>query len=326
MEKINTKQFPIIGIKIEEEKNIMSEHHNHHKKFDYNRSFAIGIVLNISFVAIEAIYGIIANSLSLIADAGHNLTDVVGLLLAWGASYLASLEATERKTYGYRKITVMASLLSAVLLLLGLGAIIWEALQRFSKPQTLEGSTIIIVASIGVIINIGTALLFVSGQKNDLNIRGAFLHMIADAGVSLSVVIGGIFILFVNFNWIDPVITIIIAIVILVVTWGLFKDSIDLSLDFVPKNIDISAIKKYLLNLENILQIHDLHVWALSTTETALTVHLVAKNQSTDINFLLSVQTYLHDNFGIEHTTIQIEIDSEYNHCMLEEKCNVSHK
>ncbi len=300
----------------------MSGNHNHNQTNNYNRSFAIGVTLNILFVTIEAIFGVITGSLSLIADAGHNLTDVLGLLLAWGATVLSKKEATERRTYGFRKITIMASLASAILLLIAIGGIVWEAIQRFSKPQSLEGITIIIVASIGVIINGSTALLFASGQKHDLNIRGAFLHMAADAGVSVSVAIGGAFILFLNWNWIDPVITIFIAVVILIVTWGLLKESIDLSLDFVPKNIDILGVRNYLLGLENVLQLHDLHVWALSTTQAALTVHLVTKERLSDNEFLLSTQAYLHDHFGIEHSTIQIEINDGESDCIMEESCN----
>ncbi|MCG2814816.1 MAG: cation diffusion facilitator family transporter, partial [Candidatus Aminicenantes bacterium] len=221
--------------------------HNHSKGVgNYNRSFAIGVILNIVFVAIEAGYGIFAGSLALIADAGHNLSDVVSLLLAWGASILATKAATEKRTYGFRKATVLASLASAVLLLVALGGITWEAIGRFLNPKPVEGMTVIVVAAIGVVINALTALLFVKGRKHDLNIRGAFLHMAADAGVSFGVVVADIFIIIKGWLWIDPAVSLMIVAVILVGTWGLLRDSINYAMDAVPDNIDIPAIRNYL--------------------------------------------------------------------------------
>jgi cobalt-zinc-cadmium efflux system protein len=297
-------------------------HDHSHAIADYNRAFAIGVGLNLVFVAIEFSYGVVSDSLALIADAGHNLSDVLGLLLAWGASVLATKAATEKRTYGFRKATVIASLASAILLLVALGAITWEAIGRFLNPQPVEGVTVIVVSAIGVVINTLTALLFVRGQKHDLNIRGAFLHMAADAGVSLGVVVAGIFIIARGWLWIDPVVSLIIVAVILVGTWGLLRDSLNYAMDAVPDSIDIPAIKNYLLKVDSINSIHDLHVWPLSTSEIALTVHIVVNEESLDNNFLRNLQQHLHDYFGIEHSTIQVETSLGENDCMLDRhKC-----
>ena len=276
----------------------------------------IGIALNVGFVVIEFVYGIAAESLALIADAGHNLSDVVGLLLAWGAGLLASTAATEKRTYGFRKVTIMASLVSAVLLLVALGVITWEAVNRFSHPKPVESLTVITVAAIGVVINTITALLFISGQKHDLNIRGAFLHMAADAAVSLGVVVAGLIIMFTGWLFVDPLISLMIVAVVLAATWSLLRDSMNLAIDAVPRGIDIAAIKQYLTERENVYQIHDLHVWPLSTTEVALSAHLIMNTASFQRDFLPIVQQELHDRFGIDHSTIQIEIKGDET-CML---------
>ncbi|MDO9213975.1 MAG: cation diffusion facilitator family transporter [Methylococcales bacterium] len=295
--------------------------HHHHQVSNYNFAFAIGILLNTIFVVIETGYGIMAGSLALIADAGHNLSDVLGLLLAWGASLLATKSATEKRTYGFRKVTIMASLISSVFLLVALGGIAWEAINRFANPSPVEGMTVIVVAAIGVVINTATALLFMSGQKHDLNIRAAFLHMIADAGVSLGVVIAGAIIMFKGWLLIDPAISIFIVAIILIGTWSLLRDSMNLALDSVPDDIDIAGIKKYLTNLDNVSQIHDLHIWALSTTEVALSVHLNMVDDSLSKNFLPEIQQQLHDCFNIEHSTIQVERPGD-GFCMLDKhKC-----
>ena len=292
--------------------------HDHGSEIkNYNRSFAIGITLNIVFVIIEAIYGVVADSLALIADAGHNLSDVVSLVLAWGAFYLGKKEPTLQRTYGLRKITILASLTSAILLLIALGAIAWEAIDRFSDPQAVDGMTVIIVAAIGVVINTLTALLFMEGQKDDLNIKGAYLHMAADAAVSLGVVIAGIAIMYTGWLWLDPTLSILIVLVILIGTWGLLRDSVNLAMDGVPAGIDMEGIKNYLLNLPSIEEIHALHVWALSTTEIALTVHLVSNKSELDNMFLDEIQDYLHDNYKIEHATIQIEYATDGYACDL---------
>lgn len=294
----------------------MSHDHAHHA-VDYNRVFALGVALNVVFVAVEAGYGILADSLALIADAGHNLSDVVSLLLAWGASALARRAATDKRTYGFRKATVLASLTSAILLLVALGGIAWEAIGRFSHPQPVAGLTVVTVAAVGVVVNALTALLFVRGQKHDLNIRGAFLHMAADAAVSLGVVVAGILILFQGWTWIDPVVSLAIVAVVFVGTWGLLRESLDYALDAAPRSVDVAAIRAYLTGLERVDRIHDLHVWPLSTTQVALTVHLVVTDDALDNAFLWRMQRHLHDRFGVGHATIQVEARSEDDQCML---------
>jgi cobalt-zinc-cadmium efflux system protein len=284
---------------------------------NYNKAFALGIALNIIFVVIEGVYGVIADSIALIADAGHNLSDVLGLLLAWGAFYLAKKNPSFKRTYGLRKVTVIASLTSAILLLIALGAIAWESLGRFANPQAVDGMTVIVVAAIGVIINTLTALLFVKGQKDDLNIRGAYLHMAADAGVSLGVVIAGVAILNTGWLWLDPAISLFIVLVILISTWGLLRDSFNLSVDAVPTDIDVAKVKQYLLSLENITALHALHVWALSTTENALTVHLVSNKKEINNKQLEVIEEYLHHTFGIAHSTIQLETETNDYMCPL---------
>ena len=297
----------------------MSANHDHQVK-NYNSAFAIGVTLNIIFVVIEAVYGVISGSLALIADAGHNLSDVIGLLLAWGAIWLAAKAATEKRTYGFRKGTVLASLGSALLLLFSLGAITWEAIGRLSEPQAVHGMTVIVVAAIGVVINTITALLFMSGQKDDLNIKGAYLHMAADAGVSLGVVVAGIIGMVTGWLLVDPITSLIIVVVIFISTWSLLRDSLNLALDSVPEGIDMTGIRKYLSNLEQVFQIHDLHVWAISTSEVALSVHLIMVENNLNLpkNFLSQIQQQLHDDFGIEHATIQLERQND-EACMLNE-------
>ncbi|MCP4119934.1 MAG: cation transporter [Desulfobacteraceae bacterium] len=296
----------------------MSHDHNHdHETRDYNRAFAIGVGLNLIFVAVEAGYGVASGSLALIADAWHNLSDVLSLLLAWGAGWLAQKPPTEKRTYGFRKVTIMASLSSAILLLVALGGITWEAIGRFLEPGPVEGMTVIIVAAIGVVINTVTALLFVSGRKHDLNIRGAFLHMAADAGVSFGVVVAGMIIMATGWLVIDPLISLFIVAVILGGTWSLLRDSMNLAIDSVPEGIDMAGIRQYLTGLENVFQIHDLHVWPMSTTQVALSVHLIMGEDFQDKDFLSNLQQQLHDRFGIEHSTIQVEREGDAP-CMLD--------
>ena len=296
--------------------------HHHHEINNYNRSFAIGIALNVIFVVIEVSYGLLADSLALIADAGHNLSDVMSLMLAWGASHLATKHPTHKRTYGLRKVTIMASLVSAVLLLVALGGIAWESVERLSSPQPVDGVIIIVVAAIGVVINTATALLFVKGQKHDLNIRAAYLHMAADAVISLGVVIAGVAIMLTGWLWLDPLISLFIVVVILLGTWHLLRDSIDLAIDAVPQGINVAEIKSYLSALKNVSDIHDLHVWALSTTETALTVHLVTTHELIDNCFLQEVQEHLHHHFNIAHATIQIENeDGDYTCVLNRDEC-----
>lgn len=297
----------------------MEDGHRHHGFKDYNRIFAIGVILNGVFVVIEAGYGVLSGSLALIADAGHNFIDILSLVLAWGASLLAKKSTTERHTYGYGKTTVLASLLSAILLLAVTGGISWEAITRLFDPRPLFGKTIIAVAAIGVCINTATALLFLRDQQHDLNIRGAFLHLAADAAVSLGVVLSGIAIWLWGWPWIDPVMSLVIAGVIFVTTWDLLKESLNYIIDAVPRRIDIAGIREFLVGLDNVVHIHDLHIWPLSTTQVALTVHIVVKGDKLDNDFLCEIQQELHRRFGIEHATIQVETGLCENRCSLHE-------
>jgi cobalt-zinc-cadmium efflux system protein len=299
-----------------------SHSHHHHEINNYNRSFTIGIALNVIFVIIEVSYGLLADSLALIADAGHNLSDVLSLILAWGAYYLSKKHPTQNRTYGLRKVTIMASLFSAVLLLVALGGIAWESMERLGSPRPVDGLIVIVVAAIGVGINTATALLFVKGQKHDLNIRAAYLHMAADAAISLGVVIAGVAIMVTGWLWLDPVISLLIVVVILLSTWGLLRDSINLSIDAVPQGIDVSEVKKYLLDLSNVSDLHDLHIWALSTTENALTVHLVTTDALIYNHFIHQIQEHLQHHFNIAHATIQIEKEDSSYSCVLDrEEC-----
>jgi len=300
----------------------MAHTHNHshdhghsHTPADYNRAFAIGVALNVIYIVVEATYGVLAGSLALLADAGHNLSDVLGLLLAWGANYLVQRKPTKRHTYGWRKSTILAALTNAIILLVAMGGIAWEAMRRFNDPSPVAGKTVIIVAAIGVIINTATALLFLSGRKKDLNIRGAFLHMAADAGVSAGVVVAGVVILTAGWLWIDPVVSLIITAIIVAGTWGLLRDSFNLALDAVPAGIDPEGVKSYLGELPGVTGVHDLHIWAMSTSETALTVHLVKPDAGDDDTLIELASRELHERFGIEHITIQWERRSALDHC-----------
>ena len=284
--------------------------HGHHgaaiSSQGIDRAMAIGVVLNLGFVIVEAVFGAISGSLALIADAGHNASDVLGLLLAWGADYLARRPPTRKYTWGLRRSTIYAAFLNAVLLLVACGAILWEAWHRFTEPQPVAGPTMIVVALIGVVINTLTAFLFIRGH-NDANIRGAFLHMAADAAISLGVVIAGIAILFTGLAWIDPVVSIVITLVIVFGTWGLFSESVDLALDAVPRGIDIDAVEAALAGLPGVVEVHDLHVWGTSTSETSLTAHLVVAEEANHQQVLAAAEEVLRETYRIAHTTVQVE-------------------
>jgi cobalt-zinc-cadmium efflux system protein len=281
-------------------------HSHNHAPADFGRAFLIGIGLNTAFVIAEVVYGTLAKSLALVADAGHNASDVLGLLLAWGAYLAAKRRPSRKHTYGLRRSSILASLTNAVLLLIALGAIIWEALHRFSQPAPVAGGTVIWVALLGIAVNGVTAYLFASGRKGDLNLRGAFQHMLADAVVSAGVVVAGIVILFTGWNWLDPVVSLVLAAVILYGTWGLLRESLDLALDAVPESVDLNEVKSFLSAQSGVSGVHDLHVWGMSTTETALTVHLVMPDGLPDAG-LQHLRHELHEQFGVEHATVQIE-------------------
>ncbi|MGA9324434.1 MAG: cation diffusion facilitator family transporter [Salegentibacter sp.] len=285
----------------------MGHSHDHGVK-NYGKAFAIGIGLNIAYVIVEVIYGFSANSSALLADAGHNTSDVLSLVLAWAATWAAKKRPSGDYTYGYRKTTIMASLINGVLIIAAGGIIVYDAILKLQNPVEIPGNIIMIVAGIGVVINTITALLFMKGQKGDLNIKGAFLHMAADAGVSLGVVLGGLIIKLTDLTWIDPVLSFIIVAVIVYGAWGLLRDSVKLALDAVPEDIDLKEVNSFLKSIKGVEEVHDLHVWAMSTTETALTAHLVVPEGQSD-KFLYNIREELHDKFEITHTTLQIEND-----------------
>jgi len=295
----------------------MQHNHAHPPPKNYGTAFAIGTVLNIAFVIVEAIFGFLSNSLALIADAGHNLGDVLALLLAWGATHLADREPTRTMTYGLRRGTILAAFISALILLMTMAIVAWEAIWRFANPTSVSSTTIIIVAAIGVLINTITALLFFSSQHEDLNIKAAFIHMSADAAVSLGVVIIGIIIMFTSMYWLDPAISIFIVLAIVIGTWGLLRDSFNLAMDGVPKEIDPDAVKNFILEQEGVKDIHDLHIWAMSTTQVALTAHIVRDTHLLDDNFLHKLAKDLKEKYRIIHPTIQIESGSDNEACEL---------
>lgn len=294
------------------------DHNHHHAPDNFNRAFAIGIVLNLLFVGVEAGYGLFADSLALVADAGHNLSDVMTLLIAWAAMAVAKRAATAKHTYGFKKGTILASLGSALFLYAAIGVIIWEAFGRLRSPVSVHGMTITVVAAIGVIINTVTALLFMAGRKKDLNLKAAFLHMAADAVVSAGVVISGLIITATGWNILDPVLSIVIALFILVAGWGLLKDSLHLTMAGVPSHIDAEKVLEYLTALPGVQCVHDLHIWATSTTENVLTAHLIMQAGGSDA-FLHETAEYLHHHFDIHHTTLQIERSDRDGICHTEQ-------
>lgn len=288
----------------------MSAGHDHsHAPANFNKAFAIGISLNIVFVAIEAFYGWKINSLALLADAGHNLSDVAGLVLAWGGALAGKLRPNSRHTYGWRRGTILAAFANALLLLVAMGALVWEAVGRLMSPEPVAGSdgvTIMVVAGVGIVINTVTALLFMRGREKDLNIQGAFLHMAADALVSAGVVVAGALTLWMGWTWLDPVVSLLIAAVILWGTWNLFKRSFHLLFDGVPDGVDPQAVLDYLAGLPGISRVHDLHIWAMDTSQVAMTAHLVMPHGHVDDGFLRDATEQLHERFEIAHATLQV--------------------
>jgi cobalt-zinc-cadmium efflux system protein len=267
----------------------------------------VGVALNTGFVLVEAGFGLASHSLALLADAGHNLSDVAGLLLAWGAAWLTRRQPTRKRTYGYGRTTILAALANGLLLAVAVGAIAWEAIRRFAAPEPVQTGAMMAVAAVGIAINTGTALMFMRGRKSDINVRGAFLHMAADAAVSAGVVLAGLAIQLTGWLWLDPAASLAIVVVIGLGTWGLLKDSMAMAVDAVPPGIDPHAVERHLLGLDGVTEVHDLHIWPISTTATALTVHLVRAEDRIDDDFTARVCRELHDRFGIGHATVQFE-------------------
>jgi cobalt-zinc-cadmium efflux system protein len=283
------------------------EHEHDHRSQNHGRAFAISVTLNVLFVVVEVVYGVSSHSVALVADAGHNLSDVLGLGLAWAALSFSNRKPSRTRTYGLRRSSIFAALINATLLLVVTGAVVWEAIARLGSPQPIEGWTMVVVAAIGIVVNAGSALFLMAGNKEDLNVRGAFLHLAADAGVSLGVVLGGVVILKTGWMAVDPIVSILVSIVIVVTTWELLRDAVNLLLDAVPKGVDIDAVRKHLECRQGVQAVHDLHVWALSTTENALTAHLVIAGPYPAADFVHIICEELREQFRIHHSTIQIE-------------------
>lgn len=293
--------------------------HGHaHAPADFGRAFAIGIGLNTAFVAIEAGYGIAADSLALLADAGHNLGDVFGLALAWFGAWLGRRAASRTRSYGWRKATILAAFINAATLLVLCGGLAWEALERFAQPPSVAAATVVAVAAVGIVVNGITAWLFVGGREHDLNLRGAFLHMAADALVSLGVVLAGLAIAWTGAAWIDPALSLAIVAVIVWSTWDLARESLDMLLDSVPRHIDLAAVERAIAAVDGVAAVHHVHVWRLSTTEVALTAHVVQAQPQLDGDLLVRIGTVLREGFGIRHCTLQME----HGACAAGETCD----
>lgn len=292
-------------------------HHHHGDPNIHGRAFVIAIALNMAFVVVEFAYGVIASSTALMADAGHNLSDVLGLVLALGAAILARKTPSGRFTYGLRSTSILAALTNAMLLMAACGAIALEAIQRFSQPHVVAGLTVSLVACVGIVINGLSAWLFVKGSKGDLNIRGAYLHMMADAAVSLGVAVAGVAMLFTGWYWLDPLVSLAIVAVIVIGTWGLLRDSLQLALSAIPAHIDAAALETYLRQCRGVTDIHDLHIWGMSTTESALTVHLVMPEGYPGDAFMDDIMCTLQERFSIQHSTLQVEQGTTDHTCVL---------
>jgi cobalt-zinc-cadmium efflux system protein len=297
------------------------DHHNHaahgHASIDYGRAFAIGIALNLAYVAGEAAAGVVAHSLALLADAGHNLSDVLGLGLSWGAAVLSRREPSGRFTYGLGSTSILAALANAAILLVVTGGIAWEAVLRFAAPVPVATGIVVWVAALGIAVNGGTALLFASGSARDLNVKSAFLHMAGDALVTAGVVVAGILIGVTGWLWLDPGVSLVVSVVIVIGTWGLLKSAIGLALDAVPEGVDAEAVRAHLAAQPGVSALHDLHIWGMSTTETALTCHLVMPQGHPGDAVLARIAEELHTRFGIHHATLQIELADTDEACVL---------
>lgn len=289
------------------------DHHDHghsHAPADFGRAFAIGIALNTIFVIAEATFGFLSNSVALLADAGHNLSDVFGLLIAWIANVLARRPPSARLTYGWRGSSILAAMGNALMLLVAVGAIAWEAVHRLFNPEPVASLTMVAVAALGIVVNGATAWLFAAGREGDLNVRGAFVHMAADALVSLGVVIAGLLIWWTGALWLDPLVSLIVAAVVFWSTWSLLRESTAMSMAAVPIHVDMGALRRFLKDLPGVANVHDLHVWPMSTTETALTCHLVTPGGHPGDAFLHETAERLEHDFRIHHVTIQVETEN----------------
>jgi cobalt-zinc-cadmium efflux system protein len=278
-----------------------------HAPRDYGRAFALGIALNLAFVAVEIVAGVASHSLALVADAGHNVSDVLGLALAWGATILARRSASARRTYGFRRMSILAALANAVLLFVATGAIGWESIRRLRDPGMVGGLTMVVVAGAGVAVNAASAMLFRRGRKRDLNLQSAFVHLAGDAVLALGVVVTGAIVALTGFTLLDPIVGLVLSITVLASTWSVLRGSIDLMLDAVPAHIDARRVRAYLESVSGVVEIHDLHIWATSTTEVALTAHLVMPATFSYPALLNDVCKELHERFEIAHATLQVE-------------------
>jgi len=303
---------------MEQDRHAHAVGHSHaHAHLDYGRAFAIGIALNLVYVVAEAAAGLISGSLALLADAGHNLGDVLSLSLAWGAAVLSRRRPSGRFTYGLRSSSILAALANAIILLVVTGGIAWEALGRLSRPVSVAATIVIWVAAAGILVNGVTALLFASGSRRDLNLKTVFLHMAADTLVTATVVAAGIAIALTGWLWLDPAVSLFVSAVIVIGTWGLVKSAIGLALNAVPEGVDTAAVRALLLDIPGVIGLHDLHIWVMSTTETALTCHLVIPRGHPGDAVLNGIAQQLHDRFGIHHATIQIELADTDEVCVL---------
>lgn len=293
----------------------VGQDHDHSHATDHGKAFAVSVVLNVAFVGIEVAYGLISGSVALVADAAHNLSDVLGLLLAWGAASLAKRVPSDGRTYGWRKSTVLAAFLNALLIMMAVGAVTWEAIGRLGTPTPLDGWTMIVVAGVGVGVNSVSAALFFADRKSDANLRGAFLHLAADAAVSLGVVVAGIAVVWTGWDWIDPAMSLVISFVIVVGTWALLKESTNLLLDAVPQDIDSSKVRDALRSIDSVVDVHDLHIWAMSTRENTLTAHLVAAAGASHASILCAADEVVRKRFDIHHTTLQVEPEDVARDC-----------
>ena len=292
-------------------------HHHHHGDVGHGRAFAIAITLNAVFVAIEFFYGFLANSTALMADAGHNLSDVLGLMLAWGAAMLAKREPSGRYTYGLRSSSILAALFNGMLLMAATGAIAWGAVEQLMAPHPVQGLTVSLVAGIGIAVNGISAWLFMSGSKDDINIRGAYLHLAADAAISLGVLIAGLLVTYTGWAWIDPAVSLVIVVLIMKSTWSLLREALDMTLGAVPGNVDVAEVENFLLARPGVMGVHDLHIWSMSTTDVALTCHLVMPAGYPGDAAIDEIARGLKEQFGIQHTTLQSEQGTTQHECSL---------